>query len=108
MKDNKLTLLLHIIKINGNINKLVREGVSFKEITNLTNNAIEKGYLTYENERIFVTEKGNDFLNQTTEAIKKTNKNEWIEKDLKSQVKRIDKNFIFLPRQNELTFKVLS
>ena len=108
MKDNKLTLLLHIIKSNGNINKLVREGVSFKEITNLTNNAIEKGYLTYENERIFVTEKGNDFLNQTTEAIKKTKKNEWIEKDLKSQVKRIDKNFIFLPRQNELTFKVLS
>ena len=54
MKDNKLTLLLHIIKSNGNINKLVREGVSFKEITNLTNNAIEKGYLTYENERIFV------------------------------------------------------
>ena len=40
--------------------------------------------------------------------IKKTNKNEWIEKDLKSQVKRIDKNFIFLPRQNELTFEVLS
>ena len=82
MKDNKLTLLLHIIKSNGNINKLVREGVSFKEITNLTNNAIEKGYLTYENERIFVTEKGNDFLNQTTEAIKKTNKNEWIERAL--------------------------
>lgn len=108
MKDNKLTLLLHIIKSNGNINKLVREGVSFKEITKLTNNAIEKGYLTYENERIFVTEKGNDFLNQTTEEIKKTNKNEWIEKDFKSQVKRIDKNFIFLPRQTELTFKVLS
>ena len=108
MKDNKLTLLLHIIKSNGNINKLVREGVSFKEITNLTNNAIENAYLTYENEKVFVTEKGNDFLTQTTESIKKTNKNELIEKDLKSQVKRIDKNFIFLPRQNELTFKVLS
>jgi len=74
MKDNKLTILLHIIKSNGNINKLVREGVSFKEITSLTNNAIEKGYLTYENEKIFVTEKGNEFLSQTAETIKKMNK----------------------------------
>lgn len=108
MKENQLTILLHIIKSNGNVNKLVREGVSFKEITSLTNEAIEKEYLTYENEKISVTDKGTEFLNQTIEIIKKTNKNEWIEKDLRSQVKRIDKNFIFLPRQNELTFEVLS
>jgi len=108
MKENKLTILLHIIKNNGNVNKLVREGVSFKEITSLTNEAIEREYLTYENEKISVTDKGTEFLKQTIEIIKKTNKNEWIEKDLKSQVKRIDKNFIFLPKQNELTFKVLS
>ena len=107
MKENILTILLHIIKSNGNINKLIREGVSFKEITGLTNDAIEKGYLTYENEKIFVTEKGIEFLTKTSEIIKKTNKEEWIEKDFKSQVKQIDKNFAFLPRQNELTFRVL-
>ena len=89
MKENKLTILLHIIKNNGNVNKLVREGVSFKEITSLTNEAIEKEYLTYENEKISVTDKGTEFLKQTIEVIKKTNKNEWIEKDLKSQVNRI-------------------
>jgi S-adenosylmethionine synthetase len=108
MKENKLTILLHIIKSNGNINKLIREGVSFKEITSLTNDAIEKGYLTYENEKIFLTNNGVDFLTKTSEIIKKTTKEEWIEKDFKSQVTQIDKNSIFLPRQNELTFRVLS
>ncbi len=108
MKENKLTILLHIIKNNGNINKLIREGVSFKEITLLTNEAIEKEYITYENEKIFVTVKGSEFLTETSEIIKKTNKEEWIDKDFKSQVVQIDKNSIFLPKQNELTFRVLS
>lgn len=108
MKENKLTVLLHIIKTNGNINKLIREGVSFKEIASLTNDAIEKGYLTYENEKIFVTIEGIEFLTKTSEIIKKTNKEDWIEKDFKSKVKQIDKNSIFLPRQNELSFRVLS
>jgi predicted transcriptional regulator len=108
MKENNLSILLHIIKSNGNINKLIREGVSFKEVTSLTNDAIEQEYLTYENEKIFVTDKGVEFLSKTSEITKKLNKEEWIEKDFKSQVEQIDKNFIFLPRQNELTFRILS
>ena len=108
MKKNKLAILLHIIKNNGNINRLLREGASFKEIARLTNDAIEKQYLSYDNEKIFVTAKGVDFLTETSKIIGKTNSKEWVEKDFKSQTKKIDKNFIFLPRQNELTFRVLS
>jgi len=104
MIDNKLTILLQIIQNNGNVRRLIREGSSFKDIAQLTTIAIEEGYLEYVEERVSLTEKGRFFLQETLERIKKTNKEEWIEKDFKSQIPRIDKSTIFVPRQDELTF----
>ena len=48
------------------------------------------------------------YKEDNNKQLPRKNKEEWIEKDFKNQVKRIDKNSIFLPRQNELTFRVLS
>jgi hypothetical protein len=36
--------------------------------------------------------------------IKKRNKEDWIEKDLKSKIPKPDKKIIFIPSQDELTF----
>ncbi len=38
------------------------------------------------------------------ELNKKTSTEEWIKKDLKSKIPKLDKNTIFVPRKNELTF----
>ncbi|MBI3133976.1 MAG: hypothetical protein HYZ14_04800 [Bacteroidetes bacterium] len=104
MKEKKLTLLLDIIQHNGNINRLTREGVSFKEVTDLTNEAVEKGYLAYEHEKITLTSQGIAYLAKTVDKIKRTDKAGWIAKDDKSQTAKLDKNAIFVPRQDELTF----
>jgi hypothetical protein len=38
------------------------------------------------------------------ESNKKISKEEWIKKDLKSKIPKLDKKTIFVPRKNELTF----
>lgn len=38
------------------------------------------------------------------ESNKKINKEEWIKKDLKSKIPKLEKKTLFIPRKNELTF----
>ena len=41
------------------------------------------------------------------EPNKKINKEEWIKEDLKSKIPKLDKEIIFVPCKNELTFKFI-
>lgn len=104
MNENNLYLLLDVIFRNGSVKRLTRKGVDFNEIVIQTNQAISDGLIKDSEERILLTEKGIDFLKILEEKYRKINKNEWIEKDFKSQIEKKDKSFIFVPRQNELTF----
>lgn len=104
MKENNLFILLDVIHRNGSVKRLTRNGIDFNQIAIETNQAIIDGLVTNNEKRIVLTEKGIELLRTLETKYKKTNKNEWIEKDLKSQIPRIDKNTIFVPRQNELTF----
>lgn len=38
------------------------------------------------------------------EPSKKIKKEEWIKKDLKSKIPKLNRKTVFVPRQNELTF----
>mgnify|MGYP000190324201 CR=1 FL=1 len=104
MKENNLFILLDVIHRNGSVKRLTRNGIDFNQIAVETNQAIIDGLVTNNEKRIVLTDKGIELLRILETKYKKTNKNEWIEKDLKSQIPRIDKNTIFVPRQNELTF----
>lgn len=104
MKNKNLITLLHIINSRGNIKRLTRQGLSFKDITELIELAVSDDLLIYDKEKISLTEKGNITLKNGQEFIKKTNKEVWIEKDKKNQIARMEKNTIFVPRQDELTF----
>lgn len=104
MKEKDIYLLLNAIKKNTDIKRLLREGLSYSGIARLTKDAISNELVNYHDDKIQLSEKGQELYAQIKENYKRTNKDEWIEKDLKSQIPRIDKNTIFVPRQNELTF----
>jgi hypothetical protein len=104
MEEKELYLLLNVIKNNGDIKRLVREGINYKEIAELTNEAISRKLVTYIDNQIELSDLGNSRFEEIKNNYKKTNKDEWIEKDKKNQIPRIEKNTIFVPRQNELTF----
>lgn len=104
MKEKEIYLLLNAIKKNTDIKRLIREGLSYSAIARLTKEAISNELVKYEKEKISLSEKGNLLYEQIKGNYKRTNKNDWIEKDEKSRIDKKEKNFIFVPRQNELTF----
>jgi hypothetical protein len=104
MEQKELYLLLNVIRQNGDIKRLVREGISYKQIAELTNEAIIQKLVTYKEDKIELSDLGNAQFEQIKNFYKRTNKNEWIEIDKKNEIVKWDKNKIFIPRQNELTF----
>lgn len=97
-------MLLRVIEKNGSINNLTREGVSFSAIAKLTSDAIIAGLVIQSSDKIELSPKGLDKIQELEVRYKKTNKEEWIEKDIKSMIPKLDKSLIYLPNQNELTF----
>lgn len=104
MTDSQLYILLDVIFRNGSVKRLIRQGLNYHDIAVQTNKAIMNGLIYNENNKIVLTHSGIETLKKLELEYKKTNKKEWIEKDFKSQIAKIDKNSIFLPRQSELNF----
>lgn len=108
MNNKHLYILLDIIFRNGSVKRLTRDGVDYNEIPYQIEKAVNDKLISYSEEKIILTDKGVQLLKELDKIYKRTNKEDWIEKDEKNQVAKIDKNSIFVPRQNELTFLVLS
>ena len=104
MENEELVLLLDMIDKKSNIKKILRNGISFSKIPLLVKDSVELGFLTYENQILKLTDEGLVFLASARETMKNPNKDEWIEKDFKRKIQKIEKKVLFLPRQDELDF----
>ncbi|OXA98960.1 hypothetical protein B0A75_12905 [Flavobacterium oncorhynchi] len=104
MENENFYIFLDIIFKNGSIQRLARKGVDYIEIANFTKKAIEENLIENLAQKIALTEKGIELHNLLEKNYKKIKKDEWIEKDKKSQIAKLEKNTIFVPRQDELTF----
>lgn len=104
MNDNNLYSLLAIIKQNGDVRRLIRNGLDYKMIAELTNSAILAGYIVYEHETVSLSKEGELKFLELDKHLKITDKKKWIEPKNDSKISPIDKDFIFLPKQDELHF----
>lgn len=104
MNEKHLYIILRVVNFNLNVKQLTREGLSFPEISELMAKTIIDGYLIHTKETIKLSESGLQKFYKLETIYKKTNKKEWIETDDKNRIAKKDKSFIFVPRQNELTF----
>lgn len=104
LNNNELYLLIHIIKFDGNLKKLIRQNISYSEIVQNMKLLIEEKILSYKESKLALTEKGENLYEALSLKYKNTDKDKWIEKDLDSIVEKLDINFIYLPNQNELYF----
>lgn len=104
MNDKHLYILLSVIKNNGDIKRLKREGISYKEIAKLTQKSIKNNLISYTDDLIELSESGLEKLKELETIYKEKNKEYWIEHEKESIIPKLEKNFIFLPNQNELLF----
>lgn len=104
MNDKHLYILLSVIKNNGDIKRLKREGISYKKIAQLTQKSIESNLITYSENLIELSKSGLEKLKDLEIQYKEKNKELWIENEKESIIPKLEKDFIFLPNQNELLF----
>jgi predicted transcriptional regulator len=104
MTKRKETLLLSIIKNSGSVKQLLRENLSYKDISELVTKLVQDELLIYIDEKIVLTEKGKKYLTKNKRLLKETNKENWIKPENKSRIKKHERNFIYLPIQTELDF----
>lgn len=102
MEDSVKILLLKIIKFNGDLAPLVKLGYEYSQITSLISAEIVEANAEYRSGILVITEKGNSLIEQISKNRK--NGSQWIEPEIESRIPRIQKNFIFLPNQNDLNF----
>ncbi len=104
MDEHKLYILLNLIERNGDVKQLIREGMSYEEIAVFTKIAIGKGYVSYKEDDVLISEDGHIKLQILAKKFKKTDKKKWIDKEEQSKIPKLEKDFIFLPNQDNLQF----
>ncbi len=104
MNNKHKYLLLEIVFENGNVKRLKHEGLSFKEIANLTNTLINENLIIYQNDLVKLSKLGIEKHLELQPIYKEVNKDKWIEKENDSKIERLDTSFIYLPNQSEIHF----
>ncbi len=102
MNNKNLYLLLNIVKKNGNVKRLIHENLDFKEIADLTNQAIVNDLILFKEDNLILTTKGEMLYTKLEEVYKEKDKDKWIFKENISKIPKIEKDFIYLPNQKEL------
>lgn len=103
--NRELYQLLQIINNNGNIKRLTRKNITFLEIVDNIKELTIKGILFYNDSKLSLSKEGIKILEELSSKYKNTDKDKWIEKEIKSKLEtKIDKNFVYLPNQHELFF----
>lgn len=104
MNEKYLYTLLSVIKKNGDVKRLLRVGLDYKEISEITSQAISEGFIIYESDSVSLSSKGEERFNELESKLKITDKKKWIEPKNVSKIPVLEKDFIFLPKQDELHF----
>ena len=104
MPKKNTILLLHIIKNHRNVDQLIREGLTYRDITALISDNVEANFINYNEDILELTATGEHIYQENKGLLSKKNKNEWIQKDERSRIAKISKESIFLPNQNDLIF----
>jgi len=96
--------LLKIGKYNGDVTPLIKMGYEYVQIIQLIDQLIAEGHLIKEKSKVQLTEKGLSEIDALNKSLNRRNSAKWIEPDNASRVAKINKNDVFLPDQNELSF----
>lgn len=105
--DNSIKiLLLKIIKFNGDISPLLKLGYEYSQIVKSINDEIIDGNAERKNGLLGITEKGDQLITSISKKLNRADFESWIEPEIESKIPKIKINFVYLPNQNELTFKV--
>jgi pyridoxal/pyridoxine/pyridoxamine kinase len=101
-RQDNLYLLLRIVKNDRNVNALLREKLTYRQIGDLIQGALQSRLIEKKNDAVFLTSAGEEVFEKLTQQFKKIKKEDWIGKEDESKIEQIDVNFLYLPNQLNL------
>lgn len=104
MKDSIRHKLLLLIKHNGSITELIKDGFTYGQIASLINLLGEEADVTDVDGKLVLTEKAENWLKEQSELKPRTGSDKWILPEEKSKIEKIERNEVYLPSRNELHF----
>lgn len=99
MTNKEIALLLREVR-GTEKRKLLGPG---KNLLELMGAPVVKGFLTGTKERLALPSKKPSISSLIEKKKNNQKKEDWIEKDIKSKIPKLDKKKVFIPNQNELT-----
>lgn len=104
MKDSIRHKLLLLIRHNGSITELIKDGFTYGQIASLINLLGEEGDLKDIDGKLVLTDKAESWLKEESESKTKKGSGKWILPEEKSKIEKIHRNDVYLPSRNELHF----
>lgn len=102
MTDPHLKLLLKIISNDTDTSLLMKQGLTYAQISKLINNSISDGYLEETDDlELTLTQKGLDVLEDTSSHLCGSKKQNWICRDEQHKIDKRNVEDIFLPTLEE-------
>jgi len=104
MKDAILFKLLLIVKGNGNITELKKDGHSYVRIAEFVKYLVDEELAEKKDGKLSLSDIGMKRLKELNKKHDRKNFTQWIVPEDRSRVDKLDKSFVYLPNQNELNF----
>ncbi len=104
MKDAILFKLLLVVKGSGYITDLKKDGYSYVRIAEFFNYLDKEGLVEKKDDKLTLSNTGMKRLKELNKKYDRKHFNQWIVPEDRSRVDKLDKNFVYLPNQNELNF----
>lgn len=105
MKKITKLLILKLIKNDGNISLVLKQGYEYNQILGFIKELIEEKYFVLHGKKLQITNKGLKEIETLNSEFQRKGIERWIEPESNSKISKLSKNDIFLPKQNELFFE---
>lgn len=104
MNEKILHILLANIEGEGTTDSLTRSGVTYIEIGEVTDWALNSGLVVEENGKVQLSDAGKFKLRELRKSMRRLNKSEWIGSEDSARISKLPIDFIYLPSQNDTSF----
>lgn len=104
MKDSIRHKILLLIKHNGSITELIKDGFTYGQIAYFINQLSEDSYIKDFDGKLELTDEAELFLKEIGAKNQKKGGGRWILPEEKSKIEKIKRNDVYLPNRNELHF----
>lgn len=102
LKIEELILLLQLIKKNGNIDNMIKQGYQYSQVAKILSYLIENNYAGYTEQGIFLSIEGDDLLNSLNKRSHRRNSEALISPQIEYKLDEKKSVFdVYLPNNHK-------